>query len=364
MKTVLVICGGRSAEHIISVRSAKTILKSLDSSLYTIHLVGISPKGLWVYLQDHQAFLDMKAIPEPQNAENLVSVLQTLEGFCIGVKEEGAFKIIPIHVAFTMLHGPYGEDGTIQGLFDIMGVPYVGSGVLASALNMDKIIFKLLMQQEKIPIVPFLWAHSQESCPSFEMALEKLEASALFVKPAVMGSSVGISKVEGAEQYGPAVAQAFSYGERIIIEKAIQGQEIECSILGNDPYEVSGICEIKPTHPFYSYEAKYLDPQGATFLMNVNLPDNTYDEIQRLSQKVASLTQCRGMARVDFFVVDDQVYVNEINTIPGFTSISMYPQLWGQRGISLPQLCQRLIDYALAEHQRKQSYCLNHLPHP
>lgn len=355
MKTVLILCGGQSAEHAISVASAKTIVKALDPALYNIHVVGISLKGVWIYLDlDH--LLSLTTIDVPPH-HSPCGLYQEESGVQLCVKH----KKILLDVIFPVLHGPNGEDGTLQGLCDSMNIPCVGSGVLASATCMDKDIFKAYMMHVGIPVVPYIRVDACDPLISYEEASRILQSSTLFIKPSFMGSSVGIGKVTEEQAFHKALLEAFQYGHKVIIEKAIVGREIECALLGNGPYEASTLCEIIPTHDFYSYEAKYLDPEGAVFKMNPVLEAGMLEKIQDISKKVAKAMACKGMVRVDFFVAD-QIYVNEVNTIPGFTAISMYPQLWQHQGLSLKDLCHKLIDLALDDFNRKQSYCL--MPSP
>jgi D-alanine-D-alanine ligase len=236
----------------------------------------------------------------------------------------------------------------------MMDLPYVGSGVTASAVSMDKVLFKTVMKGLGIPVVPSLTVYKGETPPPFSQVQALLESEILFIKPSFMGSSVGISKVSCQESFEKALAEAFHYGEVVLVEKAIQGRELECALLGNGPYKITEICEIIPKHDFYSYEAKYLDPQGAAFDYAPALRPEQKSLIKRLAHQAAQGVGCQGLARVDFFATDTDVYVNEINTLPGFTSISMYPQLWINQGIAIQDLISHLLDLAEAVHEQKK----------
>jgi D-alanine-D-alanine ligase len=251
-------------------------------------------------------------------------------------------------VVFPVLHGPFGEDGTVQGLLKLANIAFVGAGVLGSAIGMDKDVMKRLLRDAGIPVVRFMVANRYSSNGiDFDDVRDQLGLP-LFVKPANLGSSVGIHKVNDRDEFERAVRDALNYDNKILIEECIKGREIECSVLGNDNPIASVPGEILPRHEFYSYEAKYLDENGAVLEIPAKLPAETSERIRQLATKTFTVLCCEGMARVDFFLRnDEEIIVNEINTIPGFTRISMYPKLWEATGISYSDLIDRLIQLAI-----------------
>lgn len=321
--------GGRSAEHEVSLSSAKNVLNALVKAGHEVIPVGIDYEGLW-HLSDSSLTFG-KGLP-----------------FL-----EAARTILPsIDVVFPVLHGPYGEDGTFQGFFEVLQIPYVGAGVLGSAVSMDKDVMKRLLKNEGIRVADFL---VYTSAPSFREVEDALGLP-FFIKPANMGSSVGMTKVEREEDFLEAVEEAFSYDTKIIIEENIKGREIECSVLGGDPVTASLPGELIPKGGIYTYEMKYIDPDGAKFLLPAPLSIVKTQEVQDLSIHAFKVLACEGMARVDFFVTAEEVlYVNEINTIPGFTNMSLYPKLWEISGMPTEILVDRLITLALEKHARKKS---------
>lgn len=317
---VAVIYGGRTGEHDISLRSAKSIMEAMDPEKYKILQFMISKEGKW---------RPRPILPEPNGNPE-------------------------IDVVFPVLHGTFGEDGTVQGLLELAGLPYVGAGVLASAVSMDKDVMKRLAQQRGLPIVEYrvLTAHQTESaetiCSTFGFPL--------FVKPANLGSSVGISKANTCAELQQAIGLAARYDRKIIVERGIVGREFECSVLGNDDPVAAIPCEILPSRDFYDYEDKYLLDQARTVLPADLAPDQIA-EIQRLAVDCYRAVQCEGMARVDFLLENatGRIYINEINTIPGFTSISMYPKMWEHCGLPMPKLIDRLIALAIERDQVRKS---------
>jgi D-alanine-D-alanine ligase len=351
-----ILFGGRSAEHEISLQSAKNIIDAIDTNKYEVVLIGIDKKGQW-HLNEESRFLlpaTESGLPTlPETGENLALVpgkrieqLVTLSG----EQRPGSFDVI-----FPVLHGPFGEDGTVQGLLKLANIAFVGAGVLGSAVGMDKEVTKRLLRDAGIPIARFIVANRYSSKEiGFDDARERLGLP-LFVKPANLGSSVGIHKVKHRADFQHAIHDAFSYDNKILIEECIQGREIECSVLGNDDPIASVPGEILPRHEFYSYEAKYLDENGAVLEIPAKLPTGTSERIRQLAIKTFSVLCCEGMARVDFFLKNDsEIIVNEINTIPGFTRISMYPKLWEATGISYTELIDRLIQLAIERFEREK----------
>lgn len=313
---VAILFGGKSAEHDVSCRSAKNIFDAMDRNKYEPSLIEIDKQGRWI-------------VPGA-SAEMLPSASVFAD------------------VVFPVLHGPFGEDGTVQGLLKLADVPFVGAGVLGSAVGMDKDVMKRLLRDANIPVAKFLVYHLKEKNRlDFKEIVSELGLP-FFVKPANLGSSVGISKVHNEQEFAGAVEMAFQFDKKIIVESHVEGREIECAILGNDQPAASVLGEIIPTHEFYSYEAKYLDENGAAFRIPADIEPSAAKEIQDMAINAFQILCCEGMARVDFFLTrDGKIFVNEINTIPGFTSISMYPKLWEQSGVAYPDLIDRLIQLAL-----------------
>jgi D-alanine-D-alanine ligase len=313
---VAVLYGGRSGEHEISIRSAEAIMAAMDPQKYEIVRLFITPQGKW----------EPRAIqPEP-----------------------GANP--GIDVVFPALHGTFGEDGTVQGLLELADLPYVGAGVLASSVAMDKEITKRLCRQSGLPMVDYavLWRG--------DLDFESPFGYPVFVKPANLGSSVGISKARDAAQLASALQAAAQFDRKIIVERAIVGREFECSVLGNESPRASLPCEILPSREFYDYEDKYLLNQARTVLP-ADLPPDRLEEVRRLAVACYVAVSCEGMARVDFLMEGSSgpIYINEINTIPGFTSISMYPKMWEASGIGYSELIDRLIQLALERQAAKNA---------
>lgn len=356
-----IIFGGRSAEHEISLLSALNIISSIDRARYDVLLIGIDTKGEW-YLVEQSSIKnpdDPKRIAlDTTHAQKIV--LAPGGGGVITNMETGQ-NVGRIDAAFPILHGPFGEDGTIQGLFKLVGVPFVGAGVLGSAVGMDKDVMKRLLHDVGIPIGKFITVR-ENAIPSFEKVTAQL-GSPVFTKPANMGSSVGVSKVHNEKEFERAVKAAFEYDSKIMIEEYIKGREIECAVLDGNPPLVSIPGEIIPTHEFYSYEAKYIDHEGAVTVTRSDLPVDVVTRVQELAFKTFDTLCCEGFARVDFFVtIERKVFVNEINTIPGFTAISMYPKMMEVSGVSCAELIDRLIQHAITRFKKEQALkmqCLN-----
>jgi D-alanine-D-alanine ligase len=347
---VAVLYGGKSAEHEISLQSARNVAEAMDKEKYEVILIGIGRDGKW-YL-DHkklllQSIVDVQAHVEerlklnPGAANN--HLIESIENKSIG----------PLDVVFPVLHGPYGEDGTVQGLLKLADMPFVGADVLGSAVGMDKDVMKRLLRDAGMPVARFrVFNHMQKQQISYR-AMEKEIGMPCFIKPANLGSSVGIEKVSDETTFTKAIHKAFCYDRKIIIEEMIRGREIECSVLGNEDPIASVPGEIIPRHAFYSYEAKYLDEHGALLEVPAKLDSETIKRIQKQSVEAYKVLCCEIMARVDLFLTpDNKIYINEINTIPGFTRISMYPKLWEASGISYSQLIDRLINLAIDRHEK------------
>jgi len=351
-----ILFGGRSAEHEVSLQSAKNIIDAIDSKKYEVVLIGIDKKGRWHLSEGSRLLLPAveSGLPElPDKGENLALVPGKQEDQLVAFS--GQQKLGRLDVIFPVLHGPFGEDGTVQGLLKLANIAFVGAGVLGSAVGMDKDVMKRLLRDAGIPIGRFITVNRYSSKEiSFEDARGELGLP-LFVKPANLGSSVGIHKVTERAAFERAVRDAFNYDNKILIEEFIMGREIECSVLGNENPIASMPGEILPRHEFYSYEAKYLDENGAALDIPAKLPPATSERIRQLAIRTFSTLCCEGMARVDFFLRnDEEIIVNEINTIPGFTRISMYPKLWEATGISYSELIDRLIQLAIERFEREK----------
>ena len=320
MKTrVAVVYGGRSGEHEISLRSAKSIMDALDPEKYKVIQYFISPEGKW---------RPRPIVPEP------------------GGNPE-------IDVVFPILHGTFGEDGTIQGLLELAELPYVSAGVLASSVSMDKEVMKRVCRERGVPIVDYVIAY--RGAVDLDAVCERLPFP-VFVKPANLGSSVGVAKVKSREELAAAVENAAQYDRKVIIERGIVGREFECAVMGNGSPEASLPCEIHPSREFYDYDDKYLLDKAVIDLPARLTPEKTA-EMRRLAVACYQAVECEVMARVDFLMdgVTDEIFVNEINTIPGFTSISMFPKMWEHSGIPYSDLLDRLIGFALDRSEQRKS---------
>ena len=353
---VALLFGGRSAEHDVSVLSAGNVFRALDSARYDVLPIAITRAGAWILCTlDDGAFLT--AVPE---SGPRVALMPGGSGRLLILSEDAGTTDASraIDVVFPVLHGPFGEDGTVQGVAEIAGVAYVGSSVLGSAAAMDKDAAKRLMRDAGLPIARFLTIRPGET-PAFDAVTAEL-GRPVFVKPARLGSSVGVGKADSPEAFSAVVADAFRHDCKILVEECVRGREIECGVLegGDGALFVSLAGEIVPTnrHAFYSYEAKYLDADGAEIKVPAELPAETECEIRRLSAEAFRALGCEGMARIDFFLRQDgSLLINEVNTLPGFTTISMYPKVLEASGIPYPELVDRLIRHALARADRNRN---------
>lgn len=347
-----ILFGGKSAEHEVSLQSARNIFEAIDKKKYQVLLIAISKKGQWHLMKAPPAKWP-KSVHSGNTAERVALTVGAKGAELVTIPDRRS--LMSVDVAFPVLHGPFGEDGTVQGLLKLADVPFVGAGVLGSAVGMDKDVMKRLLREAGIRTAKFLvFDHASSKGAEFEYLRQQLGLP-FFVKPANLGSSVGIHKVKDKKQLERALKDAFQYDSKILIEEYMQGREIECSVLGNDHPIASVPGEIIPRHEFYSYEAKYLDENGAVLEIPAKLPVNVAGEIQEISVQTFKALCCEGMARVDFFLRDNrEVIVNEINTIPGFTKISMYPKMWEASGISYTELIDRLVQLALERFQREK----------
>jgi D-alanine-D-alanine ligase len=348
-----VIFGGRSGEHEVSLASAASVIRALDPEKYEAVPIGITKEGRWLVGTPAQ-----KMLPEVLRAGHGVMLNADPSVAALVPTDGGSSATLRVDVVFPVLHGTYGEDGTVQGLLDLAGLPYVGAGVLGSAVGMDKDMQKRLFLQAGLPVGDFaaiLRSEWEASRKSVLRRLSKQFRYPVFVKPATLGSSVGMTKVHRASEMPAALDFASEFAQKLVIERGISGREIEVAVLGNDDPEASVPGEIIPHREFYDYTAKYLE-QGTKLEIPAKVSRAQVRQFKEYAVRAFRSLECRGMARVDFFLENrtGRIYLNEINTIPGFTSISMYPKLWEASGLSYRDLIGRLIGLALAEHREKQ----------
>ncbi|MGC2529172.1 MAG: D-alanine--D-alanine ligase family protein [Candidatus Acidiferrum sp.] len=346
-----VLFGGRSGEHEVSLASAASVIRGLDPDKYEAVPIGITKEGHWLIGTGAQ-----KMLPEVLRTGQRVTMTADPTDAAL-VKLDGSGGGQRIDVVFPVMHGTFGEDGTIQGLLDLAGLPFVGAGVLGSAIAMDKDVAKKLLRAAKIPVVPWLSIRRDEwerNPAEVTAQIEKEFPYPVFVKPATLGSSVGMTKVHSHDELAPALNLAAEFAMKILVEQAVNAREIEVSVLGNRDPQASVPGEIVPHHEFYDYAAKYLE-EGTKLLIPAELKPAQIKKFQHFAVQAFRALELNGMARVDFFLEKDsgKVYLNEVNTIPGFTSISMYPKLWEASGIPFPQLIDKLIALALEQHAEK-----------
>lgn len=340
---VVLLFGGKSAEHEVSVRSAKNVYNALSKNKYETFLVFIDKKGEWNLV--HKEIFDRNLGKQKKRTEIKIILIRK-NSQCRIVSIDRYKEIGLVDVIFPVLHGSFGEDGSMQGYLKILEIPFVGSGVLGSSISMDKDVTKRLFREAGLPTPKFL-TFTREDKIDFNKIKKKLSLP-LFIKPANLGSSVGVSKVKHKIGFKRAVTTAFMYDNKILIEEYIQGRELECSVLGNEDIKVSLAGEVIPSHEFYDYNAKYIDKNGARLEFPAKLSREKVEEVQHLAKKVFKMLCLNGMARVDFFLSSNgKLYLNEVNTIPGFTNISMFPKLWEISGISSQKLVDELINLAL-----------------
>lgn len=354
-----VLFGGRSAEHEVSILSARNVIAALDPELFEPVAIGIARDGCW-RLQSIDRLLREKGDPRAVriDAGGAAVGLIDQDGGRGVIERAQTNRLHPLDVVFPIVHGPMGEDGTLQGLLELVGIPYVGAGVLGSAVGMDKDVMKRLLRDASLPIANFRVVRSYDYKRNPLALLTSFDpwSYPLFVKPANLGSSVGISRVVSRSQLPAAFDTAFAYDTKVLVEEGVEGREIECAVIGNDEPVASLPGELVVKHPdgFYSYEAKYVD-DGVGLRIPAALSAVQVREVQQLSLQVFRALECSGLARVDFFLrPSGQWIVNEINTLPGFTAISMYPKLWAASGVPQRELLTRLIELALERHARRR----------
>ena len=360
-----ILFGGRSAEHEVSLVSASSIIEALDRKKYVVFPIGITPEGRWLSSKDAIKLLKEKSSVESL-PEHLILPDPRKQGL-VEINTSGVAEIQNIDVVFPVMHGTFGEDGTVQGLLELAGVPYVGAGVLGSAVGMDKVIQKLVLEAAKIRVaqgLSFLISEFEEDQKKIVVRIEEELQYPCFVKPSNTGSSIGISKAHDQKELIDAVALAGQYDRKIVVEKSIEkAREIECGVIGNDKPAASVLGEIISSNEFYDYDAKYVDGKS-TSIIPADIPKWAVRKIQYIACKAFKVLDCSGMARVDFLVQGNgsKIFLNEINTIPGFTSISMFPKLWEASGLSYPDLLDKVIQLAIERHRAKSTLKTTYTP--
>ncbi|ARS52640.1 D-alanine--D-alanine ligase [Kushneria konosiri] len=353
-----VIFGGKSAEHEVSLQSARNIVDALDRERFDVTLIGIDKKGQW-HVNDAERYLDNADDPSRialHHSQRDLAVMPGRERDQL-IEPDRQQALEQLDVIFPIVHGTLGEDGSLQGLLRMANLPFVGSGVLGSAVSMDKDVTKRLLRDAGLAVAPFVTLTRRRAAETDFDALKDQLGTPLFVKPANQGSSVGVSRVTSQPELERALALAFSFDHKVLVESAIKGREIECAILGNEAPEASVCGEVVLSDDgFYSYDTKYISESGAAVAVPADINTAASEEIRRIALKAFETLDCQGLARVDVFLTpDNRVIINEVNTLPGFTRISMYPKLWQASGMAYPALVTRLIELALERHARDQA---------
>ncbi len=345
---VALLFGGRSAEHEVSIRSAQTVFNALDKSKYDVTPIAIARSGKWLAGAESLKLLGS----ETDKGTQALSVTDSLNEVASSIRTESKFDVV-----IPLIHGTYGEDGSLQGFLRMMDLPYVGPDVLGSSVCMDKDVAKRLLLQAGIPCAPFACVESHKiSKLDLDKIISELKLP-LFVKPSNLGSSVGISKANSKAELIAALKLAAEYDRKILIEQFIKCREIECSVLGNEEPEASIPGEILPQAEFYSYDAKYSSASKSEVRIPAEIPAETAKRVRELAVQAFKVLGCEGMARVDFFLEENgKLWLNELNTIPGFTSISMYPKMWEASGLPLPKLLDKLIELAVSRYERDKKF--------
>lgn len=359
------VFGGRSGEHEVSLASAQSVAKALDKDKYETVLIGVTKEGRWLTGGNPLKQL-MRESSSPLLRSNNNSSGNQVDSNSNGTITRSVSVISTenvlnssVDVIFPLIHGPYGEDGTIQGLFELADIPYVGAGVAASAVGMDKALMKAIFQSAGLPVCDYLVITRREWEDLPEETISRIEGAfgyPCFVKPANLGSSVGVTKAHNWDELTQALSTAAQFDRRIMVERAVTGREVECSVLGNESPTASVVGEIAPAREFYDYVAKYADESGTRLIIPADITPDQAREVQELAVRAFKAIDACGMARVDFFIEAQggRVLVNEINTIPGFTNLSMYPKLWEASGLPYPRLIDRLIELALERRSERQ----------
>jgi D-alanine-D-alanine ligase len=350
LMNLVILCGGQSTEHEISVVSASTVVAEFDASQYIVSIVYIDHSGAWFRIDDSKAFVSKgpKQLIKEGLAQRVTIQLGDAKEPLLAL--DSTKQSFAVDCFFPVLHGTQGEDGVIQGMLEMLNIPYVGCDVLSAAVTMDKHTTKVLLRDAGIPTLDWRLVKKADYQIGLYDELAKQFGDTLFIKPATLGSSVGISKVDNAQAFEDGILEAFRFDTRVIIEPCFHGREIECAVLGNSQAIASMPGEIIAHHAFYSYAAKYTDPKGSTTITPADLSTEMTELVQTSAVDAFVALSCYGMARIDFFVSDDTLYINEVNSIPGFTSISMYPKMWAATGLPYAQLLDRLIQLALERH--------------
>ena len=351
-KTIAVIFGGQSSEHVVSCMSVVNVASQIDAQEYDVLLIGITEEGRWVKADSIESIQDgswresqVKAVISPDATER-----------CVILEENGHFEKRPVDAAFPVLHGLYGEDGTIQGLFELARIPYVGCGVLASAVSMDKLYTKIIVDTLGVPQAAYVPVYREEleNMDQVTARVEEKFSYPVFVKPSNAGSSKGVGKAENRQELENALREAARHDRKILVEETIVGHEVECAVFGGGktPVKASGVGEILAAAEFYDFDAKYYNAESKT-VVNPPLPGNAAEKIRQAAVDIFKAVDGYGLSRVDFFVKEDgDIVFNEINTLPGFTAISMYPMLWEAAGMDKKTLVQALIGHAFQRYDR------------
>lgn len=354
-KNVGIIFGGKSTEHEVSLQSARNIVDAIDKEKFDVTLIGIDKNGIW-HLNESTQFLqnadDPSLISLHPSGRNVAFIPGKSEEQIIEFKNKALSQL---DVIFPIVHGTLGEDGSLQGLLKMVNLPFVGSQVLSSAICMDKDVSKRLLRDAGLNVTPYIKLTKQNRTNiNFEIACSKLGLP-LFVKPANQGSSVGVSKVNTVEDFEIALDTAFNYDHKVLIEKGINGREIECAVIGNHKPTASVCGEIELSENFYSYDTKYINEKGAKVTIPANISTELSEKIQNIAIRAYDVLECTGLARIDVFLTKDEtVFINEINTLPGFTNISMFPKLWEKSGLSYSDLITYLIELAIEYHREQE----------
>jgi D-alanine-D-alanine ligase len=350
-----IICGGKSSEHRISLISAKNVISALNKDKYQLTIIGIDLEGRWKLIDADNPFVytESAATIGINPASREVYIRRMSDKVCIFNEDDGEV-LDTVDIFFPVMHGAFGEDGTVQGLFRTWDLPFVGCDILGSALCMDKDLTKRVLRDSDIPVTNWISIRKHEDIPPFQRVVQELGVP-VFVKPSNAGSSVGVSKVNAEEEYLQAIHEAFRHDEKLLIEEAFTGKEVECAILGNEEPKASTIGEIVPTVNFYDFDTKYLNVSAASLKIPAEIDDTVALELQHTALRAFQLLECRGLSRVDFFLKADNSFVlNEVNTLPGFTSTSMYPLLWEHAGLGYSDLLDNLIALAIDRYEKRK----------
>ncbi|GGJ67184.1 D-alanine--D-alanine ligase [Virgibacillus salexigens] len=353
-KKVGIIFGGKSAEHEVSLQSAKNIVDAIDRDQYEVVLIGIDKEGKW-HLNDQSSYLLHAENPKLIQLNKSNDTVAVIPGERDNqfIHASTSLQVDQLDAVFPIVHGTLGEDGSLQGMLRLANIPFVGSSVLGSSVCMDKDIAKRLLQAAGINVAKgMVYSKAKKHQISYSDAVDQL-GTPIFIKPANQGSSVGVTKAATEEAFYKGIEEAFQYDHKVVVEENIIGREIECAVLGNTEPRASLLGEILPQTEFYSYESKYIDEKGADLAIPADVSEETTKRVQEVAIRAFEALECEGLARVDFFITEDEaIYVNEVNTLPGFTKISMYPKLWEISGLPYKELIHTLIELAMERHEQ------------